>query len=535
MFLVGVIPLLVIAVAFYIYIIINFNNNNIKEQETKLNTYVEYINNQINSSVVLSDNLVSNSYILKNIKDSNKSDIYGIVDFYKMMDLFYESQFSNQLNNYNMAIYVDEATLPEGKYIRHMNRIIDKNIVRQLVDTGSSEIKWNSEIIYEDGYKYISFFRNIIYISKPIAILEVRIPLSRIESYFNAFSENVSVHYTTDADRILLSNITTEDIVLKRKLANNHQIEIGFSNINANQMILLGLMLTVLCITLVILGMISYSKRTTKLITSKLIQFVDELNNKDVYDISLENNLEPDEVIAIKQKFIYVICCLKESYQETNRMKEQKNAIEIEFLQQQINPHLLYNSLSALNWFFLDNNDKKGQEIISRLVSYYRAVLSMGNIAISIMQELELITDYIKIYASSYNKNIDLTINIADDVKQYFVLKLIIQPFVENSLKHGFENRNENLKVDIRVIKQDENILIIITDNGSGISKEKLEEINSFKSNGYGINNTYNRIRLYYGESSEISVESDSASKTTVCIKVKALEFNQLKKLIERK
>lgn len=180
---------------------------------------------------------------------------------------------------------------------------------------------------------------------------------------------------------------------------------------------------------------------------------------------------------------------------------------KISLLQAQINPHFLYNSLDTISiCLSLNKNDIAGK-LIKSLAHFYRVSLSKGKDILTIAEELDMIQSYLEIERIGYEGLIDWDITCSKENSAFSIPKFTLQPIVENSIIHGdFNASHEPLSIRIHVELTDI-LRLTVTDNGRGISDERLQEVNTMLSSknpppttNYGLLNCCQRIRLYYGD-----------------------------------
>ena len=193
-----------------------------------------------------------------------------------------------------------------------------------------------------------------------------------------------------------------------------------------------------------------------------------------------------------------------------SRIKEQE--LEMKALQAQINPHFLYNTLSAINWCALETDNIKISEMVLALSKFYRTALNQGENITTVQKELENIQAYIQIQQAIHSNSFDVEYQIDESVFSFPMPNLIIQPIVENALEHGIDLKTEGRgKLVIRAVLEKDGILLEISDNGIGIPKEKMHDLLTNHSKSYGLWNVCKRLQLFYGEKDLIEFSSSSA------------------------
>ena len=201
---------------------------------------------------------------------------------------------------------------------------------------------------------------------------------------------------------------------------------------------------------------------------------------------------------------------------------------ELQLLQEQINPHFLYNTLDTIMWLAIDHQDDKVVEMVAALSGFFRTSLSHGEDKITIREELEHVENYLKIQQLRYGDIMEYSIDVPDEIKKNDIVMITLQPLVENALYHGLKKQREKGMIKISSVDDENNIFLIVEDNGVGmqpeqvvqINKEMYEDIWVNRTTGFGIANVNRRIKLYYGEEYGLILESEPDIGTKVIVVV---------------
>lgn len=205
---------------------------------------------------------------------------------------------------------------------------------------------------------------------------------------------------------------------------------------------------------------------------------------------------------------------IEELYLSLERRYEQQRKAEIEALQANINPHFLYNMLDQLNWMAIEAGQDELSRILELMGRMFRIGLSNGNSFIKIADELLHIECYLEIQQLRWGEGLEYHINVADELKELYIPKLTLQPFVENSIVHGF-NKQRSGYVSIVMKHTDDALLIIIDDNGAGL-KQPEDRPQHRHTGGYGIRNVRERISGYFGEAYGVTLREREEGGTRV-------------------
>ncbi|WP_314586751.1 sensor histidine kinase [Paenibacillus terrigena] len=223
-----------------------------------------------------------------------------------------------------------------------------------------------------------------------------------------------------------------------------------------------------------------------------------------------------DEFAQIAIAFNEMAENIEDLIQEVYISNLQKKEAELDALQAQIKPHFLYNTLSSISRLARLGETEKLHQMVTELAMFYRLTLNQGRSVIPIREEIQQVRSYIGIQKIKHVDRLDVSYDIQFSVLEYDTVKLILQPFVENALEHAMSE--EPLHIRIIAYQEEGTIVMKVIDNGVGMSEETVSKIFGSKgqSIGYGIRNVNERIKLQFGESFGITIESELGVGTTV-------------------
>lgn len=244
-----------------------------------------------------------------------------------------------------------------------------------------------------------------------------------------------------------------------------------------------------------------------------------------------------DEIGELTRTFNQMVRDIRELIDKNYVAVLHERQSELNALQAQINPHFLYNALDSLYWQAFDAGSHELAEDILSLSQLFRLVLSRGENEVPVHKEFELISHYLHIQKMRFGKKLDYSVRLDEDVKEQRILKLILQPFVENAIVHGLEltGRPGSIRVEGRM--EGERMLFEIADNGVGIAPDRLaqllsgegeedREYASQRIGRYAIRNVRQRLQLKYGDAFSLDIESEVGNGTTVRVML-PVEFRQ--------
>ena len=197
---------------------------------------------------------------------------------------------------------------------------------------------------------------------------------------------------------------------------------------------------------------------------------------------------------------------------------EQKNA-ELSALEAQIDPHFLYNTLDSINWKAIENEQYDISSMLVALANILRYTVDNAGGTSTLAQELGWLKQYMVLQGTRMGKIPVIETDIPEELFGFQIHKLLLQPFVENSVKYGFYGKEEECVLKISARQMEYQIHIQIEDNGNGITQDMLAKINDERSDmkGHlGITNVRKRLKLYYGEEAMVYFESEEHLYTRV-------------------
>jgi two-component system sensor histidine kinase YesM len=217
---------------------------------------------------------------------------------------------------------------------------------------------------------------------------------------------------------------------------------------------------------------------------------------------------------------------------------------ELRTLQAQINPHFLYNTLDMINWYARRNSGKEIVEILESFSRFYKLVLNRGSDVVSLKDEIAQISAYFAIQNKRFNGSLTLILDLDEDLLQFTVLKLILQPLVENAILHGILCKEEKRgTVTIRVHRKADDLLIQLEDDGVGMPEKVLDD---FRRNipttndsgetggsGFGLQNVQERIRLHYGANYGVEITNQTDVGTIIKLRILAVPITDNQKEVE--
>ncbi len=254
----------------------------------------------------------------------------------------------------------------------------------------------------------------------------------------------------------------------------------------------------------------SIEKLTDNIYNTRLGEF-DYIDTDDCLPEMLETYITYNDMISSINKMT------KQNFEAGQQLKK----AEIDLLQSQINPHFLYNTLDLISTLSYFNETDKLNIVINSLIKFYRLSLHKGSTIVTVGDEIEHITNYVKIQNVRYENNINFEVNIPENILSLSIPKITLQPIIENAITHGiFMKENHKGTVAVTAALRKGVCEIVIRDDGVGIPPEKINTIlDKSSSKGFGLQSTNLRLKLMYGDLYGITIKSTKGD-TEVIIKI---------------
>lgn len=269
-------------------------------------------------------------------------------------------------------------------------------------------------------------------------------------------------------------------------------------------------------------------------LAKRLSLVVEKINqNREKNLVSFEGNEDRDEIGQLVDNYNAMVFRINQLMSEQTETAEKLKVSEVKALQAQINPHFLYNMLDMINWLAQSGKQKEVSLAVQTLSKFYKLTLSKKNITTSIREELRHAELYVKLQNMRYENKISFLIDVPDEIMDFEIPKLILQPIVENSIQHGiFEKDSKEGSIVIMAWMDGGDIVFVISDDGVGIPPEKLPFIldgiyEDGAGSNIGIYNTHLRLQLFYGKEYGLHYESIYGQGTEVHAKLPAVPYRR--------
>lgn len=240
-----------------------------------------------------------------------------------------------------------------------------------------------------------------------------------------------------------------------------------------------------------------------------------------------------DEIGMLGNSFNRMLVQIRQLISLNELRERQKRDAEIRSLQEHIKPHFLYNTLDTIHWMARKEGAEDVSGMVGALSRLFRIGLSKGQDYIPLHSEIEHMTSYMQIQQTRYRDRLQYTLNIPEELRDLFVLKLLLQPLIENAIYHGIKGRRGPGHIRVEARLEHNRLLLTVQDNGAGMSNERLAEMQQLleaplasleasspgmTGKSYGMLNVQARLRLSFGDEYGIVLESQEGEGTSVTI-----------------
>ncbi|MDU4802392.1 MAG: histidine kinase [Clostridium butyricum] len=521
-----------------------------QEKENLVEAFSEEISRMENSGNIY-NNVSTYTTFTSSVLDVVNYDYSSYYEMYykfkNVLDPYIDMIKSLHNNIEQMTVYTSNNITKHSEYIIPIDYIKDKKFYKDI----SKQYKpyW----FYDTDKNLFLAVKFISDESKNIEnILYVKLKYKEFfESLYNISNDNCGVYILDKDNNVIFENRNYDkeaDYLLPvDQLGNVENGEVYYNNTNyilvkaeikstgwtgylykpsylvlesSKNIIYTVLFVVAICFTVLLI--IGYG--VSYMIVNRIEKLTANMKDMDMehLEVTVRTDSE-DEIGILINSFDKLITKIKTLIQEVYKGEILKRKYEMRALQAQINPHFLYNSLSLINWKAIRAGEEEISEMAQLLSTFYRTSLNKGSNVITIENELNNTEAYVKIQAMMHNYNFDVDFDIDDDIKEYYMINLLLQPLVENAINHGIdEKRNNRGRIRISAKKEGVDIVFEVEDNGVGMSKEMCGRILTSKSSGYGVKNVFDRIKIVYGENYGLEFISIENQGTLARIRISA-------------
>ena len=381
---------------------------------------------------------------------------------------------------------------------------IDEDLLQSVCSNPESEDKVSNFIVDERG-RLISFGQETSYLGNKLTD-PGKSEEERLKDYKH-FLKGVDFYSNSDVEPYLY-----------------HDEELGWDIVNVYDLSDLSflqrrqlLLIATLGLLMVVIGLLLSGGLTRDLISSvkRIVSGMKEARSGDL-SVRIEKTKEmPLEIESIADGFNDM---LKKLHAAIERQRES----QIVALEAQINPHFLYNTLDTINWMAIDKDEYDISNAINALATILRYAINESNAEVMVTDEVEWIKKYLYLQQFRLKNSFSCNIDVEPDARNAKIHKLLLQPFIENSIVHGFDKNRDDAKLFISIMKKEDKLEIVVEDNGVGIDKNMMERINNntlgeaADKRGIGLKNAVTRLGMYYGNEGKVCAKAVDPTGTRI-------------------
>ena len=278
----------------------------------------------------------------------------------------------------------------------------------------------------------------------------------------------------------------------------------------------------------------------SRFLTNRMNILVKKTNQVDKGNFTIQQTIRGrDEIGQLDMNFNNMLARVDNLIQNEFRAKLTINKVRLELLQEQINPHLLYNTLSLISMISKEDGRQEVLNVTNSLIAFYKGILSRGKIITSIREEMAMVMNYVEIMSTVYKLDIECIVEIEDCIYDCYTIKLLLQPVVENAILHGLRQKGGG-QIFISGMATENSLEFVVTDNGVGMPAEIKHFLNSVLDmeqldKSYGLANVIKRVDLFWGREYGVRVESTPDVGTTVILRIPRMNETEISHCLESK
>ena len=282
----------------------------------------------------------------------------------------------------------------------------------------------------------------------------------------------------------------------------------------------------VLVMLIVIPLVLSRAVKLSKSITDPIVAMNSRVEQIGNGDLSPHTPVETDDAsLTMLSTGIEDMAARLDKQIELNRAEQIKlRDIELSLIQAQINPHFLYNTLDAIVWLIEIGKNDQAEQMVTSLSSYFRSFLSDGKDIVTVAEEKQHIQSYLEIQQVRYRDIMEFGIDIDPSIEDTKLPKMTLQPLVENAIYHGLKPKRGKGKILVTGMRDNDKIILKVSDTGLGMSGEELESLKTRVLNedttSFGLTSSYKRLKILYGDACRFDIESVPGEGTSISIEI---------------
>lgn len=480
---------------------------------------------------------------------------------YKSMNSLLSLLTTNSDHTFQITVISADNRLYRSGALHNAMLTTDAPIFMHISEGNGRPVIFNRALENFDETEVITFGRSVFQKGKFLGTILVELPVDYLNSLLSPFdSDSTQLYVLGENNKIIYASVPMESAVIPPEL--NDALNSGKSTVSFGRTSYLFRQMPMRQHPLSIVAMVkanSVFQESTHVIGAYVLGFglliaaticgillltffytrnikalnaaVSSFGAQTVTGISLPVRSH-DEIGQLTQGVISMSHRINRLVSQIRENERNKRVLEFNSLQAQINPHMIYNTLNTITYLAEMQNISNIREVSSSFAHLLRSLSNQGEF-ITIAQETAYLESFIAIKKYNLLCSVETEFRIDESAKNCRILKLLLQPIVENAIIHGFSNRLEDGLIQLFVRRKEDLILIDISDDGNGMDENRIQKILSGEeksSNTFlrvGIKNIIDRLKLQYGGSCSFTVVSAPGCGTTVHISFPAEEISE--------
>ena len=292
--------------------------------------------------------------------------------------------------------------------------------------------------------------------------------------------------------------------------------------------LLVEMVIILFLITCGVVFLARYTGRLTRSVSEPVEQLGKRIRDIGGGDLTVKEPVKSDinEIKDLSEGMEKMVAKMDNLMKESTEKQESLRKAELALLQAQINPHFLYNTLDTIIWLIEAGKSDDAVEMVSNLSSFFRSSLSNGEDIITLGDEEKQVISYLQIQQVRYKDILSYSVEIDPEIKSVRMPKLTLQPLVENALYHGVKLKRAGGHISVTGNRDGDDIVLIVTDDGAGMTEERLAQIRKSISSGervgFGLTTVHERLQLFFGDRYGLTVDSLEGEGTTITARIPA-------------
>lgn len=447
---------------------------------------------------------------------------------------------------------IASSLIQSARYDRMITNVSETNRINQIVKTKIANDLWDvvaGNMKFDDAGSYATLkeindglaeIKETTEVRGNRQLLEVAgRSMETLTSYVDRLRLQEQFRYPVSDNEKILEEIRGVAALVSDILQDFIVLEIeSAARINESIKIMVwALALLQLLIVVVVTLFAAFAQRSVSRSVNSPIKELEQLSTRIASgDLAARADLpHVDELDNLTENLNIMAVKIQELIQANTREQQNFQKSEMKALQAQITPHFLYNTLDTIIWLAEGQRNDSVIEITRALSNFFRVSLSRGRDWITVAEEIGHVKSYLTIQKIRYRDILDYSVEVEDEIEGCLMLKLLLQPIVENALYHGIKNKRTRGTLAVRAWREGAFLRFSVSDDGIGITEERLADIlDKIERDAdpvalgdvYGLYNVNKRLKLYYAGNAELSIVSEAGEGTVVSFRIPEVSAN---------